>query len=264
MAVEAIDFGGRTAWRKQYEPAGERRLRLAMLAALMRRLGIGALLPPPHRCGAEACAIELRRLRELDAIGVRVPELIAADDAALVLGDLGRTFASRLRAAAGDDDATDALVQRVVDAIAEVHARSGYLGQPSPRNVAIDDHGRVGFLDFEEDPLAVMSLDEAQARDWLMFAFGVARYYDGREDALVALLAPALKNGPAGVVREARSVGRLRWPARALRWLGRSARQVAHSVLVVHAATTLPVLAVAVLLADWLHDGDLDLLRALL
>lgn len=262
MGVESIVVAGRGAWLKAYSGGDSRKLGLGILDAIARGLDIEALRPPPHPGGGEAKEIEARRLAELGAQGVRVPDVLGEGETTLLLSDLGDTFAGRLRAAAGDSARIDALTAAVVDAIAAAHARGAYFGQPLPRNITFDDAGRVGFLDFEEDPLDVMSLPQAQARDWLMFAFGMAKYYDGRTEVLADMLSRVLKLQPE-VAAHAGRVGRLQGFAQRIQWLGRSARHVAHSILIVHAATVLPVLVAVAVLWDWIDDGEIDLLRML-
>ena len=261
MGVESIVIAGRDAWLKAYAQDDGRRLSLGLLDALVRRLDIEALRPPPHPGGGAAKRIEARRIGELAALGVRVPRVLGEGDSTLLLSDLGTTLAAHLRAAE-DACAVDALTTRVIDATAAAHARGAYFGQLVPRNITLDDSGRVGFIDFEEDPLEVMSLPQAQARDWLLFAFGMAKYYDGRTDVLAGLLSAALQQAP-DVAAHAGRVGRLGRLARTLGRLGRSARQIAHSILVVRAATVLPMLLIAALLWDLIEDGELELVQLL-
>ncbi len=262
MGVESIVVAGRDAWLKAYAGGDGRKLGLGILDAIARGLEIDALRPPPHPGGGEAKQIEARRLAELEAQGVRVPRVLGEGESTLLLSDIGTTFAARLRDAGGDPERTDALTQAVVDAIAAAHARGAYFGQPLPRNITVDEQGRVGFLDFEEDPLDVMSLPQAQARDWLMFAFGMAKYYDGRTDVLADMLSTVLQREPE-VAAHAGRVRRLQGFAQRIQWLGRSARHVAHSIFIVHAATVLPVLVAVAVLWDWIDDGEIELLRML-
>lgn len=262
MGVESIVVSGRDAWLKAYEGGDSRRLALGLLDAVARRLDIEALRPPPHPGGGAAKRIEARRIAELAALGVHVPRVLGEGDSTLLLSDIGTTLAARLRDARDDPARIDVLTTRAIDAIAEAHARGAYFGQLVPRNITIDDAGCVGFIDFEEDPLDVMALPQAQARDWLLFAFGMAKHYDGRTDALAGLLSVALQRAP-DVAAHAGRVGRLGGFARTLGRLGRSARQVAHSILVVRAATVLPMLLVAALLWDLIEDGQLELVQLL-
>ncbi|WP_242108131.1 serine/threonine protein phosphatase [Luteimonas aquatica] len=238
MPVRATVIEGRRVWIKSYPDGGGRRFSLALLDGIARRLGLGALRPPPHRGGGQAKRIEARRLRELQAQGVPVPALLDEDAATLRLGDLGPSLASRLREAGGDPARQDALVRAAIAAIGAAHRRGAYFGQPVPRNIAVADDGRVGFLDFEEDPLEVMTLEQAQARDWVLFTFGIAPYYDERPDTLVALLDGAFRDEPADVGAHAHVVGeRLGWLVQPLRRLGRSARALAHSIFAIRIAS---------------------------
>ncbi len=104
-----------------------------------------------------------------------------------------------------------------------------------------------------------MSLQQTQARDGLLFAFGVATYYDGRTQVPADRLARVLRAGATDVHDEASRVGRLPGIALRIRHFG----SAAHSILIVHAATLLPVLVVVALLIDWIDDGALDLLQML-
>ncbi|MEE7560431.1 serine/threonine protein phosphatase, partial [Xanthomonas sp. Kuri4-2] len=178
---------------------------------------------------------------------------------ALVLSDNGRALASCLREA--DAPTRDRLVALALATIAEAHRNGAYFGQPLPRNMTYDGRA-IGFIDFEEDPLEVMDLAQAQARDWLMFGYGVAKYYRGRPEALQALLTEALGAERAPVLEHAHAVtGRLRRFARLSLRFGRSAQALAHSILVIHAATSLGVLVVVAVCLDWFADGELDVLK---
>ncbi len=95
------------------------------------------------------------------------------------------------------------------------HARGAYFGQPLPRNLTWDGD-KVGFIDFEEDPLEVMDLSEAQARDWLMFGYGVAKYYADRPEHLQAMMAEAMGGAQAPVREHVHAVSACAaWPGSA-------------------------------------------------
>jgi len=257
--AEPIVIDGQRAWLKQYG-AGSRALALGALGFVTRLLHLQALRPPPHHGGEAARDIEARRIAELRAQAVNVPEVLGSGRTTLVLSDNGRSLASCLREA--DDAGRDELVRHALQAIARSHAQGAYFGQPLPRNMTFDGQ-RIGFIDFEEDPLEVMDLAQAQARDWLMFGYGVAKYYEQRLPVLQGLLAEAMSGEGAPVVEHAHAVtGRLQPMARMLR-LGRSARALAHSILVIHAATTFSAMVLAALFFDWFADGHLDLLELL-
>lgn len=260
--VEPILIDGRQAWLKRYGKGGSRVLSLGALDLLASKLGMAPLRPPPHRVGTAALDVEARRLNELAAQHVHVPEVIGRGRTSLVLTDNGRSLAAWLRDAQ-DDAQRDRLTRLALAAIAKAHAEGAYFGQPLPRNMTFDGE-QIGFIDFEEDPLEVMSLAQAQARDWLMFGYGVARYYERRPAVLEALMREAMTRGGRDVQAQTHQVTtRLQRLAAVCNRLGRKARRLAHAVLVLHGASTLGVLVIATLAFDWFSDGDLDVLRLL-
>lgn len=261
--VEPLLIDGRRAWLKQYGDTHNRRTVLRLLDRVATGLDMAALKPPPHHVGEQARQTEARRLDELRRQHVRVPQVLGQGRHSLILEDLGPSLASHLRDAANDAERVDRLVGAAIEAIRRVHAQGAYLGQPVPRNITFDGRD-VGFIDFEEDPLEVMELPHAQARDWLMFAYGTARYYDERPLRFTEVLREGLLMEASGVNAQVHHVaGRLQGLARVSRRLGRSARALAHAIFVMHAATSFSLLFGIVLLMDWISDGDLDLLTAL-
>ncbi|MBS7457632.1 serine/threonine protein phosphatase [Coralloluteibacterium stylophorae] len=259
--VERAVIDGRPVWIKHYG-SDARGARLRMLDWAARRLGVAALRPPPHHLADEALEVERARLGALAALGVRVPEVVGEGRGFLVLSDLGDTLSSRLRT--GTHDGGAGLVARAAAAVADVHARGGYLGQPLARNLAVDAADRIGFLDFEEDPREVMSLRDAQVRDWLLFASGTVRYLP--EGALAGGVAATLGEEDAAVrdgVRE--SVARLSFLGAATRRLGARARGLGGAVAALGLALAGAPggMLAALLLVDLLHDGDIEALQLL-
>jgi tRNA A-37 threonylcarbamoyl transferase component Bud32 len=256
--VEPIVIEGQRAWLKQYGESS-RAVALGQVNMVGPRVQLGARRPPPPPGGDAARKTEARRLAELQAQGVNVPHVIGSGHASLVLGDNGRSFNTCLRQA--DDAGRDALVSAAMQAIVAAHAKGAYFGQPLPRNLTWDGQA-IGFIDFEEDPLEVMDLAQAQARDWLMFGYGVAKYYEHRPAQLQALMAAAMDGEDAPVLAHAHAVsGRLQRLARYSMKMGRSARALAHAIVIVHGATTLGMLMLVAICFDFFSDGDLDILQ---
>jgi hypothetical protein len=95
---------------------------------------------------------------------------VFANQSVLVLSDVGevaqRTLVGTL---ASDSMPHDELLVDLARALGEAHRAGLCHGRPHPRDMFLRD-GRIGFLDFEEEPEAVMPLAMAQARDvWLLF-----------------------------------------------------------------------------------------------
>ena len=221
---------GRRVWLKDYAAVPPvRRVLDAVWNALAVAMGADLLRTPPRHPAKASCTLELRRIRELAALGVRVPPVLGAGSDALLLDDIGSALGRELRTAA-DPARVDVLVGQAFAGIADVHVRGGYLGQAFARNMAVAEAG-IGFLDFEDDPLEIMPLADAQARDWLMFAFGIANYYHGRAGVLADMMTRLRPRVSAGVAqRVARVATRLGKPARVARYLGADGRAFATAV----------------------------------
>lgn len=223
--VICMDVLGRKAWLKVYVQ-GNRGFKLSVLDLAARKLGVPALRPPAHWGGAKACGIEQRRIEALAACGARVPEVLGQSANALLISDIGKTLKTLLHES--DPSGQAPLIERAAQALAQVHARGGYVGQPYARNLTVAEDGQIGFIDLEEDPLESMTLDQAQARDWLIFAAGVSRYFAEPARGFADVIRPVLRTVPASTQAElARSVDRLRIVERIAQRLGARAQRIA-------------------------------------
>ncbi|HUD40722.1 MAG TPA: serine/threonine protein phosphatase [Dokdonella sp.] len=257
--AQRLLLDGRAVWLKRY---GHRPRRLAHRALdfTARQLDLEPLRPDRVASAEEAKRIEARRLGELAGRGLRVPSVLGDGADVLLLSDVGASLSLQLREIGDRPAAIDRLVAGAVDAIAQAHRRGVYLGQPLPRNLTVDADG-YGFLDFEEDPGRVMSLDGAQARDWLLFASGVARRYEARGPrALADLLAAGLDRARAPVVGQVgHAAQRLHFLERLTRPFGSRARALGEAVAALRHALGILALT-ALMLLDYLPDRDFDLL----
>jgi hypothetical protein len=189
------EFAGREVWVKKAGPRNPRwRYRLQGLIATVLRLE--TLRPVMNLGGPAAIAHEARRLNELAALGLRVPELLAQETHGLMIADLGtrdqpaRNLLVHLAQAARESPvALLAVWRRGLDAIATVHARGSYLSQAFARNLVVCADGEIAFIDFEDDPGATLTLAACQARDWLSYLHSSALYLDAL-DGFEAARAP--------------------------------------------------------------------------
>lgn len=168
--IQSLEFGDRKVWVKkavkQLHPGHY--AHAAMSVVLPRSI----YRPSPPEVGEAASRGEAQRLRTFRAKGIDVPELLYEGAGLLVLGDCGLTVERRLKQfrKQGDAVAHDELLIAMAHGMASVHAAGLVHGRPHPRDMFVRD-GRVGFMDFEQNPLRAMSLERAQARDAL-FLFG--------------------------------------------------------------------------------------------
>ncbi|MEO7854759.1 MAG: hypothetical protein ABIR94_21285 [Rubrivivax sp.] len=193
--------------------------RYRVLNGVARGVGLPLLRAAPAPGGAASQRIEVDRLRALAAAGAFVPQVLHVDEQFFVMSYLDGPLLSGLLHA-GDEQAR-LWWQRGVVALADVHARGQYLSQAFTRN-CIGVGERVAVFDVEDDPLQVMSLAQAQARDWLAYVYTSAMTPPAPDETMAAgLRAPLLAASPA--VRE-----QLHIAARLLgRWLPSGRRDAA-------------------------------------
>ncbi|WP_047392633.1 hypothetical protein [Chitinibacter sp. ZOR0017] len=163
--VLALELAGEAVIVKRQE-GRNRPLAYSLLNLLARSLRQPLLCAVPAPGGAAGQAIEARRLQTLHAAGVLVPELLAAQPGYLVMRNVGKTSIDHLLAHQPADQRKVWLAG--LNAILATHRCGQALSQAFARNI-IFHAGQVHFIDFEDDPLSVLSLAEAQSRDWLFY-----------------------------------------------------------------------------------------------
>jgi hypothetical protein len=137
-----------------------------LLNSLAWIAGVSYLKAVPVHGESQSQAIEIMRLRALHGAGLAVPEVLHVAPDYFVMTYLGeRDMALTLReqgARAWD------LWLAAMEHLLQVHGQGQYLSQCFARNIIVSDRFH-GLIDFEDDPLEVMTLVEAQARDWLIY-----------------------------------------------------------------------------------------------
>ena len=193
-------------WRPAHHPA-----RYGLLNRLARWLGLPFLRAVPLAGGAQAQHTEVARLRALRRAGARVPEVLHVGSDHFVMQWLGRAHLGDVLQAGHPRAA--ALWREAGDALLRLHQAGQYLSQGFARNMIVtDDAGAAprlaGLIDFEDDPLQVMSLHEAQVRDWLAFLHSTLwtlplppTEVDACLDAWLAAESPAVRAGFAQACR---------------------------------------------------------------
>jgi hypothetical protein len=91
---------------------------------------------------------------------------------------LGDPIIDEMKANRTDTELIRYLFRTCLSGIKQLHIKGQYLSQGFVRNILkIKDSDEVGFIDFEDDPLDVLSLEQAQARDLLIFVNSTARFF---------------------------------------------------------------------------------------
>ncbi len=220
--VGSLRIGSERVWLRK---AGPRHgsLRYHVLATLARALQLDVLMPVPNPGGHAAITIEAQRLVQLRAAGLRVPKVLAQQAGGLLISDLGQsgrvtvTLLERLEHAAIESPA--ALLEAWGDglvAIGIAHARGQYLSQAFARNLVQCADGVIGYIDFEDDPGATLTLAQCQTRDWLSYLHSTATLIDA------AAPHAAGARWQAAIATESEEVQtRIAHAAQRMRWLQR-------------------------------------------
>ena len=154
-------------WRPAHHPA-----RYGLLNRLARWLGLPFLRAVPLAGGAQAQHTEVARLRALRRAGARVPEVLHVGSDHFVMQWLGRAHLGDVLQSGHPGAA--ALWREAGDELVRLHRAGQYLSQGFARNMIVTDEAGdtprlAGLIDFEDDPLQVMGLADAQVRDWPAF-----------------------------------------------------------------------------------------------
>ena len=128
--------------------------------------GVPYLKAVPAHGGMQSQKIELMRLHALRGADVPVPQVHHVGADYFVMAYLGSNDLARTLREQGSGAC--AIWLAAMDELLHVHAQGQYLSQCFARNIIVSDAFQ-GLIDFEDDPLEVMNLVEAQARDWLIF-----------------------------------------------------------------------------------------------
>ncbi len=156
---------------------------------LYRLLGIftfllraNALKPVPSIGGKIAIVNEAEALKRLSKAGVRVPQLLAMNDYALMISNF--TDSQTLFKVLSQCQQQQNLLanwQLGVQAITDIHAKNQHVSQCFARNMLVCADGQIAFIDFEDAPEQVLSLANCQVRDWLCYLFSTASLLDNED-----------------------------------------------------------------------------------
>jgi len=177
--IEAITSQtGQKYWLKKSAPARGyfRYMAMNIFSKLLRTPLLKAV---PQQGGQVALDLEIQRIEKLKSNGVVVPEIAAYAPGWILLKDLGVSIIDDMKTNRADQHRIRKLFSICLVAIKKLHDADQYMSQGFVRNMLIVDEKNsvVGFIDFEDDPLTVMNLQQAQARDLMLFINSTARFF---------------------------------------------------------------------------------------
>jgi len=175
--IAQLDTPQGTFWlKKSAPPRGEFRYHALNFFSWIMRLSLLKAVPQPG--GKAAIAMEINRIEQLTQSGALVPEVISSSDDWLLIRHAGDSIVNTLKSADTIQCQRQYLFKRILVALRRIHHNQQYLSQAFIRNILLDQQqDRIVFIDFEDDPLAVMSLADAQARDLLLLINSTARFF---------------------------------------------------------------------------------------
>ncbi|MGI2032901.1 serine/threonine protein phosphatase [Rhizobium panacihumi] len=167
--VQAVSLSCGTVWIKRHGGKGRRAI-VAVQTALARLFRLPFMRPSPAESGEGMVARDLRRMGRFSDNNVPTAAVLYASGSAIVLSDVAPTVQDRLwHLRTANPAAHDDLLVFCCAELGRLHAMGLCHGRPFPRDMFEKDQ-RIGYIDFEEEPEAVMPLATAQARDlWLFF-----------------------------------------------------------------------------------------------
>ena len=161
------------------------------------------LKAPPLRAvfrgPGQAIEDEASRLAALAAAEIPAPHLLAQLPEGLMMSDLGagheqaETLDGLMHDQAAEGKPVLPLWCAGLDALSDVHDKQQYLSQAFARNIMLLDGKDWAFIDFEEDPIHELSLEQCQVRDLLFYLHSTVFMINDKK-AAVAYFRQALRD----------------------------------------------------------------------
>lgn len=169
---------GKVFWLKKSAPA-RGVFRYYALNLFSKLLRVPLLKAVPQKGGQIALDLEVKRINALSKNSILVPEIVAKDKGWILLKDLGESIIDDFKNNRQDKPRAQKLFTHCLVAIKQLHHKGQYMSQGFARNMlkVSNEPVEIGFIDFEDDPLTVMNLAQAQARDLILFINSTARFF---------------------------------------------------------------------------------------
>lgn len=174
--LSRIDFEGQTIWIKR-RPTSKRTSWHRLVSLLTYIIPLATFYPTVATDKSDSLTQEAERLRLFATKGLPVPEVLASTSSYLITSDVGINL-QQLAEQSTDRGERTALFEKAMSSLANLHQANLCHGRPSLRDMTLQND-KVFLIDLEENPMAVMSLAQAQARDIWLFFCSVARHCKG-------------------------------------------------------------------------------------
>lgn len=144
-----------------------------ILARLVKR---PTFAPTATVGGSDSLRYEAERLRSFSVKNIPVPNVLAVTEHFMLTEDVGLQLQNYLYTLTDAQEIQQRLTQ-AISTVRDMHQAGLCHGRPSLRDMTIKN-GIISLIDLEENPLQVMQLAQAQARDIWLFLNSAARFCD--------------------------------------------------------------------------------------
>ena len=169
-----LTYEGQKVWVK-YRIFSKKTTWHRLQSLLARQIAI-PLFSPVVANGPESLANEALRLKLFASHGLLVPEVLGVTSEFIITNNVGIELQKYVKHLT-DHAEKQRLLLLAAQALNNLHRAGLCHGRPLLRDMTYHND-QIYFIDLEENPLDVMSLSEAQARDIWLFLYGTVRYQD--------------------------------------------------------------------------------------
>ncbi len=121
---------------------------------------------------SSSLAHEIKQLKTLEKKQISVPKLITQADDWVCMSNAGPTLHELLE----KGKCSEKHLLKAAETLANFHEKGLYHGRAKLNDLTLINKDEIGFIDFEENPLSVMSLESAQNRDLYLFISSLCRW----------------------------------------------------------------------------------------
>lgn len=180
-----FEYKGKKLWVKQPE-YGEVTIWHRLLSLFAKIVNNNFFKPTVVTDPKSSLAYEAKRLRELSANGIRVPDVLLATEKYLVLEDTGRVLSEMLNDPSITLQEKEKIIMELSAELAAMHNKGYYHSRPALRDITYKE-GHIYFMDFEENLEESLTIKEAIIRDGFLYVHTLYRKLDHPEMILLGL-----------------------------------------------------------------------------
>lgn len=171
------------------------------------------LKPTSSAGGMAGLLAEAERLNLFSAKSIAVPEVLEITDDSIILSDCGPHLRHVLKTTVDQKEVLQ-LLEKATKNLALLHSMDLVHGRPHLKDMTLNAEENICLLDLEEDPLKVMGLSAAKARDIWLFLSSCAEFCEDPSKDLKALLSLYRKSTNIDVYLELSNIARSGRPFR--------------------------------------------------